>query len=339
MRVLAGDIGATNARLAIARVRGRRVELACARHFDSGTHTDAAALLGEFLALREVRALLPVRAACLGVAGPVEGHFPAQGAHLTNLAARVDAAALAKACGLARLRLINDLEACALGLDALAADQVRTLQEGEPERGGRRVVLAPGTGLGAALAWREAGAARVAATEAGHMAFAPLDDEQLALWQELRARFGRVTYERVLSGPGLVTLARFVHARSGKAGAPPGEPSAVQAAAHAGDAVAREAVALFVRICAALAGDLALAWLPRGGVYIAGGIAPRLAREFSTPEFREVFNHKPPLGALLERIPVSLVLNPDCGLLGAALRAEHDAGTAAPRAPRPAHKS
>jgi len=325
VRVLAGDIGATNTRLAIAEVRGNRVRLARARHYDSATRSDAGALASEFLAQPEVRELAPVHAVCLGVAGPVEGDYPAQRADLTNLATHIEADALARACGLPRARLLNDLEACGYGIDALDRDQLHPLQGAQPEPAGRRVVLAPGTGLGAALAWREGGTTRVAATEAGHVAFAPLDEAQLALWQFLRARHDRVTYERILSGPGLVALAQFAHERRAAPGHPLTVPSAVEAAAHAGDAVAREAVDLFVRICAALAGDLALAWLPRGGVYIAGGIAPRLAREFDSAAFREVFNDKPPLRALLERVPVYLVTNPDTGMLGAALRGALDA--------------
>lgn len=311
--VLAGDIGGTNARFRLARVDapGKPVRERVLRVADHATFEDA---LAEFLGGAGVGGL---GAAAFAVAGPVQGAT----AKLTNAPWTIDAAAIARRFGIAHVRLVNDFAAAAAGIEHLPATSFAPLQPGERHAYAPRLVIGAGTGLGVAFAVAQADGWRILGGEGGHVPFAPQDDEQRALHAFLAPQVGgRVIAEHVLSGPGLVRLYAFARASRGEAGADdPGAGAAkVTASAEAGDPAARRAVALFCTILGAVAGDHALTLMTRGGVFVAGGIAPKIARALAEGGFLAAFRAKGVHGALMASIPVDLVLDERLGLTGAA---------------------
>jgi glucokinase len=265
-------------------------------------------------------------AVCLGVAGPVEsGHVK-----VTNLPWEVDAGELSLCLDGQPLRLINDFAAVGYGIEALADEDIQVLQAGIPVPRGVRAVLGAGTGLGQAiLAWQDQGY-EVLTGEGGHADFAPTDELQVGLLRFLRSRLGRACWENVLSGPGLANIYEYVREHGGatpsaaleQAAASGDTAAAVSDFALTGkDAVARQALDVFVEVYGAQAGNLALSCLPRGGLYVAGGIAPRILPALVTGAFLRAFRAKGPMSDLLASIPVRVVKNPAVGLLGAALTA------------------
>ena len=343
MRVLAGDIGGTKTLLAVADVDDGRVRIRHQCRYESRSYSGFAPMLADFL--QPARHIDPIdlRGGCLGVAGPVYGAPPRQRADVTNLPWSVDAAALAAAHGLPRLDLLNDFEAIAHALPALEDSELCVLQTGEADASGALAVVGAGTGLGMALVDRRAEVFTVRPTEGGHAGFAPGDAEQSALWSFVQNRRGRVSIEHLLSGNGLLEITAFLLERSagspsatlGAALASADPPAAITAAALSGaEPLADAALDLFVRIYGAVAGDLALLSLPRGGLYIAGGIAPRILPRLQSGGFMAAFLDKAPMQALLRSIPVRVVLNPEAGLIGAARVAAaqaHDQASSAER--------
>ncbi|MBI3935405.1 MAG: glucokinase, partial [Betaproteobacteria bacterium] len=244
---------------------------------------------------------------------------------------RLSAASIAGAFGFGKVRLINDFEAAGLGIASLTAEDLATLQTGTPVPRGMRLVLGAGTGLGVAvLAWHGDGYV-VHPSEGGHTDFAPLDETQDALLQYLRRSFGRVSYERAVSGPGLMRL--FSLLEESGAGVPskplleaiqrqdPAEAIAEFAASRL-DPLAVHALDLFVAIYGAFAGNMALTVLARGGVYIAGGIAPKIVTRLQEGGFMRAFTDKGRFSALLATVPVHVVMNPKVGLFGALAAAQ-----------------
>ena len=260
-------------------------------------------------ALALARAALPgaERLYC-AVAGPVEP----QRAALTNAPWVIEAAALP----FAEVRLLNDLEAMAWALDALAPPEVETWREGIPAPDAPRLVIAPGTGLG--LAARQGD--RVIATEAGHSAFAPHDEEEAAILAQLRARQGAVSNEDLLCGAGLPRLAAALAALRG-APPPPADAAALAAAAARGDALAGAAIALFWRALGGFCGDAALMHGARGGVHLAGGAVAGLLPFCDRAAFLARFDAKPKMQGYLARISVRRIAHPEPGLLGLAVLA------------------
>jgi glucokinase len=315
--ILAGDIGGTNSRLALCAPEPARPRIVHIEHFrnagEPGFEIIAARFLANArLALGEVR----VERACFALAGPVEGRR----VKLTNLPWDVDADGLARALAIGDVRLVNDFVAAASGLEALGPSDLCTLQAGEPISDAPRVAIGAGTGLGVAYLVREGAGFRVIGGEGGHMGLAPADDEQDRLWQFLHAGGRRVIAEDVVSGPGLERVHAFVRAQ---AGAPPiaATSAEISAGALAGDALANHALDLFVSCFGAVAGDHALAVLARGGVFIAGGVAPKILPRLEDGRFVAAFNAKGAHRRLAERMPVHVVTEEKLGLLGAALLA------------------
>lgn len=335
MQVLAGDIGGTKTLLAIAEVEERpgeadgqpgagrpSIEVRVSRRYDSHAFPGLAAVCRAFA--EELGQPLPDRAA-FGVAGPVNNGR----SQATNLAWVLDEADLARSLSLRSVRLVNDFFALTLGIRAVKpADRV-TLNEGVLVPGGAIAVIGAGTGLGEAIAVPDAsGGLRVLPGEGGHTDFAPRDAREIAVLRFLSARFDHVSWERVLSGDGLVNLAEALAHEHGVP-LPAGlaqamrddrksAPAAVTDAAARGDPLCREVLQLFCSLYGAEAGNLALKTLPRGGVFVAGGIAPRILDALRDGRFREAFLAKGRMRGLLEQIPVHVVLNPDAALLGAA---------------------
>ena len=319
---LAGDIGGTKTLLQISAAGGPCAPLLQKFYFNAG-YAGLAEMLDEFL--REAGAPR-IAAACFALACPISGRR----VKLTNLSWEVDADALATRFSFPRISLINDFEAVGHGIAALLPDDLLALQHGVPQLQGVRMVAGAGTGLGVAwLSWVNGGYA-VHPSEGGHMDFAPADAEQYALLQYLQRRHGHVSYERIVSGPGLAAIFEFLR-DSGL-----GSPSArLVAAMGGGDAaevltrfaqqgdepIAQRALELFVRVYGAFVGNLALVALPYGGIYVAGGIAAKIAATMQRGDFMCAFHDKGRYTGLLETLPLHIVTNPHVGLLGASLMA------------------
>ncbi|HEX4885765.1 MAG TPA: glucokinase [Casimicrobiaceae bacterium] len=308
-RVLAGDIGGTHARLALAHLDGARIA------FDRR----------EILAVREHAALDDALARFLGGEGPPErmclawaGPIDGPRARLTNGAWEVDADAIGARFGIARVALVNDFHAAAAGIDVLGPGDLAVLQPAPADPAGARLVIGAGTGLGVAYVLRDAHGSRIVAGEGGHAAFAPQDDEQAALWHDLHRQLGRVAAEHVLSGNGLVRLYRFCRRSAGLADGDAVRAVDVARRADAGDPAARHAMHLFCSIYGAVAGDHALACMATGGVYVAGGIAARNAARLADGAFVEAFSAKGGHRDVMARMPVWLVRDELLGLRGAA---------------------
>lgn len=319
--ILAADVGGSKTFVGLfetARPRPRQLELHEMRTLD---FTGLPALLRA--AVGDVGSR--VQAVSLGIAGPiVDGS-----ATMTNVPWRVSGAEITTATGVSDVRLLNDLEAMAHAVLVLHDDELHTLQAGRPAPDGNAAIIAAGTGLGEAILHRVDGRSRPVASEAGHADFAARTDEELALVTALRARYGRVDVERVVSGPGLVNIARHTH--RGPHCPVAGNLEAADAAARVSEAGTPEhapacpscgaAVHLFVRAYGAEAGNLALRALATAGVYLGGGIAPKMLDALAEGGFLSAFGAKAPMDGLLADVPVHVILNDQAGLIGAAVAA------------------
>ncbi len=309
---LIADIGATNARFALQRPGARPqapVVLRCAEH--DGIEAAVRA------ALARAGAEAPPLDAAVAVAAPVVGDR----VEMTNHPWRFSRERLRRALGLRRLVVINDLTAIALSLPRLGRGERRRVGGGRRARRAPIAVLGPGTGLGVSGLLPVGDGWVPLAGEGGHADLAPGDDEELAILERLRRRFDHVSLERVLSGPGLVNLYRALAEIEGEAAADSDPPTAKEIAARARAGTCRRssaAVATFCGLLGAAAGDLALTLGARGGVYIAGGIVPKLGPAFDAERFRRRFEAKGRLGAYLAPIPTYVVTAAEPALLGLA---------------------
>jgi glucokinase len=272
---------------------------------------------------RDIGRPLVVAAAAAGVAGPVVDAR----ARLTNIDWDINADEISVFAKTARVKLVNDLEAMAASTDLLTRDEVVVLQEGLPHPHGNAVVIAAGTGLGEAYVHRVAGRLVPLPSEGGHGDFAARTDREIELLRALRAEYGRVEVEHVLSGPGLVNLHRFTHA--GEACdqvadvTPDDRPAAISQAALEGRCPAcMEALSMFVSAYGAEAGNLALRGVALAGVFVGGGIAPKILPALQDGRFIEAFRAKGLMSLLLEKVSVKVILSPEAGLLGAAIHAQ-----------------
>lgn len=321
--VMAGDVGGTHARLAVFEVGG---DGGPGREAWSGTYPsrDHEGLESIVRAALAESGLRP-SALSVGVAGPVVGGQ----CRTTNLPWLLDERSLALAAGLPSARLLNDVEAAAWGLGCLRDADLLTLHAGIPDAPGSQALLTVGTGLGHALLAWDGQRHVIQASEGGHASLAPRDDEQDALVAFLRSELGHVSWERALSGPGLVNLARFLDA-SGRAPLPAdlraalgddGAPAAITAAAAAGVPAARDVLRLFARLLGSEAGNAGLRALATGGVFIGGGIPPRILGALPAGEVVAAFLDKGRMRDLLERMPLRIVLDDRVALRGAARHA------------------
>ena len=317
MKVLSGDIGGTHSRLAIARVEGHRVELERIGRYRNAEYPDLETILALFLE-REATC----DACCLAVAGPTDGRRVS----FTNLDWSVDADVLAHRFGFSRALLVNDFAAVGWGLDCLTPDTLAVLQAGEVVPHAPRVALGAGTGLGVSIGTWHGDHYRPLPSEGGHIGFAPTNPEQDRLLVFLRARYGRASAERILSGPGIVGLYRFCLADAGRSDTPLlGAEHPAEAISQAGlggkDDAAVRGLGLFSAIYGQTAGDLALAARANGGVFLAGGIAPNLLSLLGDGSFMRGFRAKGRFSDWMRGVPVSVILDPDIGLKGSALAA------------------
>jgi glucokinase len=321
MLVLAGDIGGTKVLLQLARLDGGARRLLAEQRYESAKYSGLAPIVREFL---QTAAVTP-NAACFAIAGPIApSSGGAQVARVTNLPWVVDSAALAADLAISQVRLINDFQAVGYGIEALAPEEFVTLQSGEDRRGAPRALIGAGTGLGQALLVWQGTHYESVATEGGHVDFAPTDAVQIELLTYLHARYGRASYERILSGPGIINLYSFFSARASRPADADllraEDPAAAisEAALRRGDPAAVAAMQMFVAVYGAQAGNVALSYLAAGGVYIAGGIAPKILPLLREPPFLQAFSGKGRMSGLLEKFPVTVITNTRVGLIGAA---------------------
>ncbi|OBS10148.1 glucokinase [Acidihalobacter prosperus] len=323
MRLLAGDIGGTKTFLVLARFdeEGGMERLHEAR-YPSAAHADLAPMVSDFLATAP-SGPQRIDAACFALAGPVQDQGGHQQARLTNLPWQLDSERLGRVLDIPYVALINDFAGIGHGLPTLSPDALATLQAGLPDPAAPRLVVGAGTGLGVCtLCPVGNGPPRLLAAEAGHANFAPADARQLRLAEHVLAREGRCTREHLLSGAGLRRVYEFVcaeaHRPPGPALAAGDPPAAIAGAALADtDPLAADALSLFVAIYAGQTADLALAVLPFGGVYLAGGIAPKILPRLRQPDVVAAFTDRPPMQALLDAMPLHVVLDEHAGLAGA----------------------
>ncbi len=317
--ILAGDVGGTKTHLALFEPNASPREPAFERRFPSADFDSLESMVLEFLAEGRPR---PSRAA-FGIAGPVV----ANRTETTNLPWLIDGARMGQSLGGIAVTLLNDLAATAWGIPLLAPSEIEVLQEGQPAPGNQALVAA-GTGLGEAIQFWDGARHVPAASEGGHSDFGPRDPLEDELNQWLRERYGRTSYERILSGPGLADLYRFMAATN--RGAEPAEfaarfasasdPAAevTQGALEGGCERARWALERFTVIYGAEAGNMALKAFAVGGLYVGGGIAPKILPALRQGGFIEAFRGKGRLTPLLERIPVRVILDSRAALWGAA---------------------
>ena len=317
--ILAGDIGGTNTRLGLFEADGNKPRPVAIETYPSHQFASLGEILKEF-APREMRV---VDSTCFGLPGPV-----IDGAVVTpNLPWKVTIAEVQAAVGDAAVELINDLEANAHGVSTLGEKDLVVLHEGSPNATGNAALISAGTGLGeAGLHW-DGENWQPFASEGGHVDFAPRNDLEAAMLSWMLRQHAHVSYERFLSGPGLHNIYRFLieygcgqepdWLREAIATGDPGAEIS-HAAMEKGSEICQTALDLFVNVYGAEAGNIALKMLATGGVFIGGGIAPKILRELQKPRFMEAFLTKGRMRPLLEGVPVKVIVNDLTALHGAA---------------------
>ncbi len=319
--IIAGDIGGTNARLALFENNSMVFRWSCpSREYDEFYPAFRA-----FLRDASVKSLEKTTV-CLAVAGVIEGTARAKG---TNIPWIIDCGKLIKETGCLKCMVINDFEAAAWGVTVIPEKRCTPVGKAGRTRGSTMAVIGAGTGLGQAVIPCDAeGRYMVVPSEGGHAGFAPENRQELELLSYLMSRFGHVSVERLLSGQGLVNIYSFLKGKPAIHLAEGVEndrlaPEITRKALAGTDQDCTAAVELFCRIYGSEAGNLALKCLPKGGVYVAGGIAPVILPFIKRSGFREAFENKGCMRDLLEKIPVFVVQEPDLGLIGAAARATY----------------
>ncbi len=314
MNVLAGDIGGTKVLLQIS----RDGEVLLEQQYVSANYATFDALLTEFMAQTKHT----VNVACFGIAGPVDGGV----ANVTNRPWQLNSDKLQQQFSIPDVILINDFQAAGYGITALPNQAIETLQTGDEHPQGVRALIGAGTGLGQAFMVWSGQYYRVLPTEGGHVGFAPTNDLQIELLRFMQLNAYRTTYEHLVSGRGLVSIFNFLRERN------PGllsqkivlametqDAAAVIArfALESSDTLANQTLDLFLEIYGAQVGNHALNTLPYGGLYIAGGIAPKLIERIKQGGFMAAFRDKAPMESLMLNFPVKVVMDPRVGLLGA----------------------
>ena len=317
--ILAGDIGGTSARLGLFESAGGVPRPVAAETFDSSKYSDFRDILSAFTGKLGEQP----DAAAFAMPGPVEGGV----VRTTNLPWEVDAGKLAEQLNLTGVGLLNDLEAVGHSLAVLQPEDLATLNPGKPDAAGNIAIVSAGTGLGEAGCYWDGERHHPFPCEGGHADFAPTDDLQVELLIWLRGRMDHVSCERVVSGPGLVEIHQFL-SDTGKYEEPdalarelagnPDPAHIVRAASEGTSPRCIESLKLFVSIYGAEAGNMALKTMARGGVYLGGGIAPKILDYLKGPEFMRAFAAKGRMRPLLQSMAVRVIVNDKAGLLGAA---------------------
>jgi glucokinase len=318
--ILAGEIGATRTRLAAFDSDGNTLNKVVEKIYMSQQETGLPDIISNFVKSEGI----PVHSACFGVAGPVRGGR----SKISNLAWTIDSAELATMLKLKSLGLINDLEAFAYGIDGLESKDFVTLSAGSEDAIGNRAVISARTGLGVAGLYWDGFRHHPFACEGGHSSFSPSNEMEIELLQYLHKKYGRVSCERVLSGPGIKNIYDFL-CDTKKAEEPDwlkeqlgtshDAPALIsQLALENKAAVCEQALSIFVGIYGSQTGDCALNFMSTGGIFIGGSIAAKIVPRMKDPIFMQSFLDKGRMRGLLQDMPVKIVLNDDSGILGAA---------------------
>jgi glucokinase len=319
--ILAGDIGGTNARLAAFETEGSRLQCVVEKVYPSQSHSGLPEIVADFVKTEGI----PAQSACFGVAGPVRGGR----SKISNLPWVIDSRELATQLRLRTVGLINDLEALAYGLDVLESKDFVTISEGSCDADGNMAVVSAGSGLGEAGLYWDGFRHHPFACEGGHTEFAPKNEVEIELLQYLMRKYGHqhVSYERILSGPGVRNVYEFLR-DTGKEEEPAwlkeqiaetrDVPALISELALSNKAeICNRTLSIFVSVFGSEAGNCALKFMGTGGVFVAG-IAGKIVQKMKEPAFMESFLDKGRMKPLLEGVPVKVVLNDDSGLIGAA---------------------
>jgi glucokinase len=338
MMLLAGDIGGTKTLLGLFSAAPERPKAVDVAEFVTLDHDGLEPMIESFLKSRKLDPK-HVEAASFGVAGQVTDEL----ARLTNVPWQVDCESVANRLGFRRTYVINDLEALAYGVTVLDEHELKMLQRGVPHPQGNGAVIAAGTGLGEALLLNVNGCFLPGASEGGHADFAPRTPREIDMLRELLRIFPRVSVEHILSGPGLVNVYQYTHdafgtgpmltpssvaparlcAAVGEIDDPADLPKRISKAAMEKTCdQCVEALDIFVSVYGAEAGNIALRTVATAGVYVGGGIAPKILPALEAGTFLDAFRAKEPMADFVATIPVAVILNPDAGLLGAAVHAQ-----------------
>jgi glucokinase len=318
--ILAGDIGATRTRLAAFETEGTRIQCVVEKTYMSQEYASLSEILPQFIRSEGI----PVHSACFGVAGPVRSGR----SKISNLSWTIDSRDLAKQLKLNSVALLNDLEANAYGIDALESKDFITLSEGSEDAEGNRAVISAKTGLGVAGLYWDGFRHHPFPCEGGHADFAPHTEIEIELLAYLRKKYERVSYERILSGPGIRNIYDFLR-DTHKADEPawlrdqlaaaPDPPALISQLALEGKApICDQTLSIFVSAFGAETGNCALHYMTTGGIFIGGIIAAKNVTKMKDPAFMQAFLGKGRMEALLKDMPVKIILNDDCGLIGAA---------------------
>jgi glucokinase len=335
--ILAGDVGGTKVHLALYDFTNGKLTYTRDKVYPAKDYTGLEEIVKEFLGADKVTA------ACFGVPGPVrDGRL-----RLTNLPWTLDSRELSAHLGIEHVFLINDLEANGYGVAELTTDQIFTLSEGDTSQMGNRALIAAGTGLGECLLIWNGHSHVPYPSEGGHADFAPRNEDEIDLLRFLKQKYnGRISYERVVSGMGLSGIYEFLREVRGmdepawlaERIAAVHDPNAVitEMALAAKSEICEKALDMFVSVYGAEAGNLALKLLSVGGVYIGGGIAPRILEKLKDGTFMKAFTDKGRMSQLLINMPVRIILESRAALLGAAAYAEARAAELSGSSPRAA---
>lgn len=319
--LIAGDVGGTKTLLGLYERASGRPRVSTTRSYETNGYPSFSAILDAFR--HDVGQPFAVEAVAIGVAGPVV----ANRATLTHISWDISCGEIEAACSTARVRLLNDLEAMGMSVDVLDDDEVAILQAGVTRNDGNAAVIAAGTGLGQAYLHRVEGRLRPLPSEGGHADLAARTDAEIDFVRMIREETGRAAVEDVLSGPGLVNLHRFTH-RARACGAARNEdtselPAAISKAGLDGSCShCVDTLAMFVSAYGAEAGNLALRGVATSGLFVGGGIAPKILPALQDGRFIDAFRAKGVMTELVSAMPVKVILNPQAGLLGAAVAAQ-----------------
>ncbi len=319
--ILAGDIGGAKSRLAAFETEGSRLKCVVEKIYRSGDHTGLAEIVADFVKSEGI----PVQSACFGVAGPVRSGR----CKVSNLPWVIDSKELATQLKLRTVGLINDLEAFAYGIDALPSKDFVSIREGSSDAEGNMAVVSAGSGLGEAGLYWDGYRHHPFACEGGHSEFAPKNEVEVELLQYLMKKFGNqhVSYERLLSGPGVKNIYEFLRDTAKEeepawlkeqlAAAPDAPVLISELALSKKTPICDRTLTIFVSVFGSEAGNCALKFMGTGGIYVAG-IAGKIIAKMKEPAFIDAFLDKGRMSSLLGEIPVKIVLNEDSGLIGAA---------------------
>jgi len=318
--ILAGEIGATRTRLAAFDKEGSRLKVVVEKTYLSQEHGSLSEIIAAFIQAEGIA----VHSACLGVAGPVRRGR----SKISNLPWVIDSRDLAKQLKLDSVGMINDLEAYAYGIDGLDSKDFVTLNAGSEDAEGNRAVISARTGLGVAGLYWDGYRHHPFACEGGHSDFAPRSALEMELLAYLQKKYGRISYERLLSGPGIKNIYDFLRDAhkadepqwlKNQIGAAPDPPAVISQLAQEGKAaICDQTLSIFVSIYGAETGNCALNFLSTGGIFIGGSVAAKIVPKMKDPIFMESFLDKGRMESLLKEIPVTIVLNDDSGIIGAA---------------------